>query len=67
VTTLHDRTTPGRDGARAMLPLLVGVAPLGLVVGVEAAVAFPVARATGSTLWTLAVGLPTLWLVTAVG
>ena len=33
------RSTPAIDGARAMLPLLVGVAPLGLVFGVKAAAA----------------------------
>ena len=36
-TTATDTRRAGRQGARAMLPLLVGVAPLGLVVGVRAA------------------------------
>jgi predicted branched-subunit amino acid permease len=40
MSTVHpSSTTPAIDGARAMLPLLVGVAPLGLVVGVKAAAA----------------------------
>jgi predicted branched-subunit amino acid permease len=41
MTDVHQPPTvsPALDGARAMLPMLVGVAPLGLVLGVNAAAA----------------------------
>lgn len=57
ITAATEATEPGRgtrQGAQAMLPLLVGVAPLGLVVGVRAAAAdLPAGAgwATGLTIY----------------